>query len=171
MIFRYGIRLLFLSLVLNIQGPVTAGTSQETRNIHISYDLISGEVLFQAYGPETSGNNINLYRNLQGFRTTSIRSMNRNGEQYTELVFQANNVDDPMLLEQVFARFLARNCVIRYDSDNDTLNLIINNADGIQINSHNGRALFRPVDENVPMVMLVWPGDTEIFEVDANINE
>ena len=168
---RYIVRLLILPGILYLQGPVTAGGLQEMKDIHISYDLLSGEVLFQVSGPDVSGKNKNLYRELPGFHTTSIRSTNRNGEQYTELVFQADNFDDPMLPEQVFTRLLSRKCTLRYDRDNDTLNLVINNADGIHINSHNGRDLLRPADEDVPMLMLVWPGDTEIFEVDASLNE
>ena len=169
--FRYIVRLLLLPGILFLQGPVTAGGLQEAKEIHITYDLTSGEVLFQASGPDVSGKNINLYRELRGFHTTSVRSTNKNGEQYTELVFQADNFDDPMLPEQVFTHLLSRKCTLRYDRDNDTLNLVINNAAGIQINFHNGRDLLRPVDKNVPMLMLVWPGETEIFEVDASLNE
>lgn len=162
---------MFLLLVLGIQGAVIAGELKGSKNIHISCDIISGEVLFQTHGPAISGNNVNLYRDLQGFHTTSIRSMNRNGVQYTELEFRADKVGDSRLLEQVFTHLLSRKCTFRYDRENDTLNLVINNTAGLQINSHNATDLLRPIDENVSKIMLVWPGNTDLFEVDASINE
>ena len=168
--FRRIIWLLYLLKILFIPETVIAGGSQETKNIHLTFDLIVGELLFQIYGPDASAVDINLYRNIQGFRTSSIRSTNRNGRQYTELVLQADNPDDPLLLERIFTHMLARDCVLRYDADNDTLNLIINNADGMRVNSHNGRELLSPVNTEKPMLMFVWPGDAEIFEVDVSIN-
>ena len=168
--FRNLSRLVVLVAIFCLQGPLTAGGLQETINIYIAFDLTSGEVLFQASGPGTSGIDINLYRDLQGFRTTSIRSMNRNGVQYTELAFKAENIDDPMLLERVFTHLLARKCTLRYDRKKDTFNLVINSTDGLHINSHNATDLLRPVDESVSKIMLVWPGNTDLFEVDASIN-
>ena len=156
--------------ILCVPETVMAAELQKTKNIHIAFELIDGEVLLQFNGAGTTGKDINLYHKIQGFRTTSIRSMNRNGEQYTELEFQTDNPDDPMLLVNIFTHVFARDCMLRYDSNNDTLNLIINNAEGIRINSHNGQDLLSPVNTDVPGLMLVWPGNTEIFEVDASIN-
>ena len=168
---RYILRVLLLLEILALPVTMIAGKFEETENIHIAFDSISGGVLLQFYGPDTSAKNLNLYRVMHGFRTTSIRSLNRNGEQYTELQFQADNPDDPLLLENIFTQILGRECVLRYDRDNDTLNLIISNAGGMQVNSHNGQDLLSPENAEVPMLMFVWPGATEIFEVDVSMHE
>lgn len=169
--FRHIIRLVVLLEILYMPATIMAGELQKTKNLHIVFDLINGELLVQDYGSDTYGNNLNYYRSIPDFRTTSIRSMNRNGQQYTELTFMAENPDDPLLLAHIFTYFLARECMLRYDRDNDTLNLIINNAGGMRVNSFNGRDLFSPVDKQVPMLMFVWPGDAEIFEIDVSLNE
>jgi hypothetical protein len=169
--FRHTIWILYLLNTLCLPGIVIAEGVQDMKNMHIVFDLISGDLLLQVYGRDASGNNINHYRSIPDFRTTSIRSINKNGQQYTELMLTAENPDEPLLLAHVFTHMLARECTLLYDRDNDTLNLIINNAGGIQVNSYNGQDLLSPVSSEEPMLMFVWPGNTELFEVDVSINE